>query len=77
MFDESGLIKDSCYYNKMSAAGGAVTHSGDNKDGQGDGDDETIKIELDHLDTDIKFIVFVVTAHNQGGSFEHVSDAKA
>jgi len=61
----------------MSAAGGAVTHSGDNKDGAGDGDDETIKLELDNLSADIKYVVFVVTAHNEGGSFKYVSNARA
>jgi stress response protein SCP2 len=30
MFDKTGIIKDSCFYNKKTAAGGAVTHSGDN-----------------------------------------------
>lgn len=77
MFDQTGQIKDACYYNKLSAANGAVLHSGDNKSGEGHGDDEHIKIELDHLPEDIKIIVFVVTAYNKGGSFHNVKTAKA
>jgi len=69
MFDQMGVIKDSCYYNKMSAANGAVRHSGDNRTGEGEGDDEFIRLELDNLPAEIKIIVFVVTAYNEGGSF--------
>jgi stress response protein SCP2 len=72
-----GIIKDSCYYNNVSAANGAVKHSGDNRSGEGDGDDEAIVIDLDAIPMDIKFIVFVVTANNDGGSFKHVETARA
>ena len=72
-----GIIKDSCYYNNVSAANGAVKHSGDNRSGEGEGDDESIVIDLDTLPPDIKVIVFVVTANNEGGSFKHVETARA
>ena len=72
-----GIIKDSCYYNNVSAANGAVKHSGDNRSGEGEGDDESIVIDLDSLAADIKVIVFVVTANNEGGSFKHVETARA
>jgi tellurium resistance protein TerZ len=77
MFDEMGVIKDSCFYNKMSACNGAVRHSGDNRTGEGSGDDEFIRIQLDHLPADIKVIMFVITAYNEGGSFRHVETARA
>lgn len=47
MFDNMGVIRDACFYNKMSACNGAVRHSGDNKTGQGEGDDEFIGLDLD------------------------------
>jgi tellurium resistance protein TerD len=72
-----GMIRDSCYYNNVSAANGAVKHSGDNRSGEGEGDDESIVIDLDSLAADIKVIVFVVTANNEGGSFKHVETARA
>ena len=37
---------DVCYFNERSVCGGAVTLSGDSRDGAEDGDDETIKIDL-------------------------------
>ncbi len=61
----------------MSAAGGAVRHSGDNRTGEGDGDDEFIGIDLDALPADIKIIAFVVAAYNEGGSFRNVETARA
>jgi stress response protein SCP2 len=49
LFDSVGMIRDACFYNKMSAANGSVRHSGDNRTGEGAGDDEFIGIDLDSL----------------------------
>ena len=62
------------FYNNLTASNGAVIHSGDNKTGEGDGDDESIKINVDALPVDIKVIMFVVTAYS-GGTFEHLETA--
>ena len=43
--------------------GQGIALSGDNRTGAGDGDDETINIELDKIDLNIAKIVFVVTIH--------------
>jgi tellurium resistance protein TerZ len=77
LFDSVGVIKDACFYNKMSAANGSVRHSGDNRTGEGDGDDEFIGIDLDALSPDIKVIMFVITAYTEGGSFRNVKTARA
>jgi stress response protein SCP2 len=71
-----GSVKDVAFYNNLTAANGAVVHSGDNKTGEGEGDDESIKINVDALPVDIKVIMFVVTAYS-GGTFEHLESAKA
>jgi tellurium resistance protein TerZ len=77
LFDNMGVIKDACFYNKMSAANGSVRHSGDNRSGEGAGDDEFIGIDLDSLEPDIKVIMFLVTAYTEGGSFKQVKTARA
>lgn len=41
---------------------GSVVHSGDNQTGQGEGDDETIDVDLGRVDRDIDKIVFMVAA---------------
>jgi tellurium resistance protein TerD len=54
---------DFCFYNNKKVADGAVQHEGDNTTGAGDGDDETIKVELSKIPADLDKVVFAVTIH--------------
>lgn len=54
---------DFCFYNNKVVADGAVKHAGDNLTGAGEGDDETIKLELAKIPADLDKIVFAVTIH--------------
>ncbi|MGR8940399.1 MAG: TerD family protein [Gammaproteobacteria bacterium] len=54
---------DFCFYNNKTVADGAVQHAGDNLTGAGDGDDETIKVELSKIPADLDKVVFAVTIH--------------
>jgi len=54
---------DFCFYNNKLVANGAVEHAGDNKTGAGEGDDETLKIELSKVPADVDRITFCVTIH--------------
>ncbi|MCL1132392.1 TerD family protein [Shewanella sairae] len=56
--------EDFVFYNNLRAAGDAIEHTGDNRTGAGDGDDESLKVNLDTLPTDVAKIVFVVTIHD-------------
>ena len=38
--------KDFVFYNNLSSSDGSVVHTGDNRTGEGDGDDESIKVDL-------------------------------
>jgi tellurium resistance protein TerD len=51
------------FYNNKSTPNGAVAHSGDNRTGMGDGDDETLQVDLTRLEADVREISFVVTIH--------------
>ena len=55
---------DFIFYNQMKSADGSVEHKGDNRDGQGDGDDEQVKILLDKVPADIERIAVAVTIHD-------------
>lgn len=55
--------KSFIFYNNLASPDGAVKHTGDNLTGQGDGDDETILVELGKVDSAINELVFVVTIH--------------
>ncbi len=50
-----------CFYNNKKVADGAVEHMGDNLTGAGSGHDETVKVELSKVPSDVERIVFAVT----------------
>ena len=54
---------DFCFYNNKVVGDGAVQHAGDNTTGAGEGDDETIKVELAKIPGDLDKVVFAVTIH--------------
>lgn len=51
--------EDFVFYNNKEAKG--VTHSGDNRTGSGDGDDEQIVIDLTQVEPDVEKIAITVT----------------
>ncbi len=51
------------FYNNLKSPDGAVEHTGDNLTGEGDGDDESIKIDLTSINPQVSEIVVVVTIH--------------
>lgn len=60
--------KDFVFYNNLSTPNGSVVHQGDNRTGNGDGDDETIIIELDQVDPEIQRIVIIASSHSGDGA---------
>jgi tellurium resistance protein TerD len=70
--------QDFCFYNQLTVGGGSVVHQGDNLTGDGDGDDEQIKVVLSQLPADVDRVAIVVTIHdaeNRRQSFGQVSNA--
>ncbi len=55
---------DFVFYNNLETEGGMIKHLGDNTTGAGEGDSETIEINLDALPYDVEKIAFSVTIHN-------------
>lgn len=55
---------DFIFYNQLKSDNGAVEHTGDNRTGQDDGDDESIKINLPLVPADIEKIIITVTIHD-------------
>ena len=78
---ESGKVgadKDFIFYGNQKHDSGAVEHSGDNKTGAGDGDDEVIKIDLSMIPESIQKVDFTVTIHEAEArkqNFGQVSNA--
>ena len=64
--DNKKVLSDShfIFYNNLKSPDGSVEHTGDNLTGDGDGDDEQIKIDLTKIDSSVKEICIVVTIHD-------------
>ena len=52
------------FFNQKVSPCGSVTHNGDNRTGDGDGDDETISVDLSKVPQEVAKIVFAVTIHD-------------
>ncbi|MEO3750730.1 TerD family protein [Streptomyces sp. B6B3] len=52
------------FYNNLKSPDGTIEHTGDNLTGEGEGDDEQIKINLAGLTADVDKIVFPVSIHD-------------
>ncbi|WP_175813654.1 TerD family protein [Burkholderia contaminans] len=66
------------FYNNKKSADGSIEHLGDNRSGQGEGDDEQVNVKLTGLAADVKKLVFAVTIHDAEArkqSFGQVSNA--
>lgn len=51
------------FYNNLKSPDGAVEHTGDNLSGAGEGDDESIKVDLSKINPNATEICIVVTIH--------------
>jgi len=68
------------FYNNKTTPDGAVIYGGDNRTGDGAGDDETIKVDFAKLGADVKKVVVAVTIHEgveRRQNFGSVSNAYA
>ena len=62
MFDEQGNPTDAAWFRQLSSKDGSVVHTGDNRTGDGDGDDEQIVVDLTKVPANIKSLVFTVNS---------------
>ncbi|MBX9254262.1 TerD family protein [Desmonostoc muscorum CCALA 125] len=79
MLGADGKIPDEKYfvfYNNLQSLDGSLKHSGDNRTGEGNGDDETIYVDLTKVNPAIQEIVFVVTIHQGQDKNQNFSQIK-
>ncbi|MFI0236295.1 TerD family protein [Streptomyces sp. NPDC016845] len=70
--------QDFVFFNNLKSADGSVEHTGDNTTGEGEGDDEQVKVDLATVPADVDKIVFPVSiydAENRQQSFGQVRNA--
>jgi tellurium resistance protein TerD len=69
---------DFIFYNNLKSSDGSVEHTGDNLTGEGDGDDEAVKVNLSQVPAEIAKIAVAVTIHDADArrqNFGSVSNA--
>ncbi|MBM7034771.1 TerD family protein [Vibrio ulleungensis] len=81
MLNEQGKVTNDngfVFYNNTLSQCGSVNHKGDNRTGEGDGDDESIEIDLSKVPADISKVSVGVTIHEAGANnqnFGQISNA--
>lgn len=74
LLDAKGNQIDVVYFGKLKSTCKSVIHSGDNLTGEGDGDDETIMVELNKLPSNVEYLAFTVNSF-RGQTFNEVENA--
>ncbi|MEN0128988.1 MAG: TerD family protein [Brevundimonas sp.] len=74
LFDASGTLRDQVWFSQLRSKDGALQHLGDNRTGAGDGDDESILVDLGAVHPEITQLVFVVNSYS-GESFSQIENA--
>jgi tellurium resistance protein TerZ len=62
MFDASKTMVDCVWFRQLQSRDGSVLHTGDNRTGEGDGDDEQIKVDLTRVPANVATLMFVVNS---------------
>lgn len=66
MLGANGKVRsdsDFIFYNNLKSPDGSVAHTGDNRTGEGEGDDESINVDLFKVPADVTRLVIAVTIH--------------
>ncbi|MGW8390455.1 TerD family protein [Pseudoduganella sp. HUAS MS19] len=74
LFDEQGQPVDVVWFRQLQSRDGSINHTGDNRTGEGDGDDEQIIVDLSRVPATVKSLVFTVNSFT-GQDFSQVDNA--
>ena len=76
LYDGSGKRVDAVWFGQLTSRDGSVRHSGDNLTGEGEGDDESILVDLTALPAEVQTLVLTVSSF-RGQTFDEVENAFA
>ena len=74
LFDAGGHLLDQVWFQQLKSKDGAIKHTGDNLTGQGEGDDESIIVDLPALPANVATLVFTVNSFT-GQNFSQIENA--
>jgi len=74
--DHNNQLVDYCAFSRLQAFGGVMRHSGDDRSGEGGGDDETISTDLMHqVYSNVDRLLIFINAYSQGDDLSKVDNA--
>lgn len=76
MMDAAKNAVDTVWFRQLKSKDGSIKHSGDNLTGDGDGDDESIFVDLSAVPANVDHLVFTVNSF-RGQKFDEVDNAFA
>jgi tellurium resistance protein TerZ len=74
LFDGAGNLVDAVWFQQLRSKDGSVQHTGDNLTGDGDGDDESVVVDLGRVSPAVTQIVFTVNSFT-GQDFSQIENA--
>ena len=74
--DKTRIDEDFIFYNNLQGCDGAVRHNGDSRNGAGDGDDESILIDLKGVPFDVMKIVFTLSLYKGEEKSQNLSQLR-
>lgn len=74
LFDSSGELLDAVWFRQLTSNDGSIVHTGDNRTGAGEGDDEQIIVDLIRLPSEVATLVFTVNSFT-GETFDRIENA--
>jgi tellurium resistance protein TerZ len=74
LFGAGGDLVDQVWFRQLKSRDGAVQHTGDNLTGDGEGDDESIKVDLSSVPGSVTTLVFTVNSFT-GQDFSQIENA--
>ncbi|HJQ02966.1 MAG TPA: TerD family protein [Jatrophihabitans sp.] len=74
LFDATGKLVDQVWFRQLNSRDGSVHHTGDNLTGAGEGDDESIQVDLSRVPATVNTLVFTVNSFT-GQNFSQIENA--
>jgi len=74
LFDANKNMVDAVWFRQLKSKDGSIQHTGDNLTGEGEGDDESIIVDLNKVPANVQTLVFTVNSF-RGQTFQVIENA--
>jgi len=74
VFNAQNALADAVWFGQLKSKDGSIVHTGDNRTGDGDGDDEQIIVHLSDIPASVSSMIFVINSF-RGQTFDKIENA--